>query len=159
MWLSLTPLEVPMWHKENPPFLCLKLTRSYLCNVSRHGQIQDALVSSLIMALTYFEVFYYFVEMNIANLLYCNWFSEFWTLFLKFCPFLIPLRTNFVFTVGCFYECFFCVVQSILTTAVNKKLSSPQDKSFLFFPFLGYSDWLCSVFYFGQDLFLTIRWS
>ena len=72
MWLSLTPLEVLLRHKENPSLLCLKLTRSYLCQVSRHEQIQDASVSSLMIFLTDCEVIYYFVEMNIANLLYCN---------------------------------------------------------------------------------------
>ena len=72
MWLSLTPLEVLLRHKENPPLLRLKLTRPYLCQVSRHEQIQDASVSSLMIFLTDCEVIYYFVEMNIANLLYCN---------------------------------------------------------------------------------------
>ena len=72
MWLSLTPLEVLLRHKENPPLLCLKLTRPYLYQVSRREQIQDASVSSLMIFLTDCEVIYYFVEMNIANLLYCN---------------------------------------------------------------------------------------
>ena len=73
MWLSLTPMYVLVRHKENPPFFwCLKLTRSHLCQVSRHEQIQDASVSSLMIFLTDCEVIYYFVEMNIANLLYCN---------------------------------------------------------------------------------------
>ena len=72
MWLSLTPLEVQVRHKENLLWLFLELTRFYLCQVSRYEQIQDASVSSLMMFLTYCEVIYYFVEMNIANLLYCN---------------------------------------------------------------------------------------
>ncbi len=71
MWLSLTPLEVQVRHKENLLWLFLELTRFYLCQVSRYEQIQDASVSSLMMFLTYCEVLYYFVEMNIANLLYC----------------------------------------------------------------------------------------
>ena len=72
MWLSLTPMYVLVRHEEILSLLCLKLTRPYLCQVSRHEQIQDASVSSLMMFLTYYEVIYYFVEMNIANLLYCN---------------------------------------------------------------------------------------
>ncbi len=50
----------------------LELTRSYLCQVSRHEQIEDASVSSLMLFLTNCEVIYYFVEMNISILLYCN---------------------------------------------------------------------------------------
>ena len=117
-------------HKKNPKLLCLKLTRSYRCQFSGHEQIQDALLSSLMMFLTYCEIHYYFVEMNIAYLLYCIDLLS----LESFCPILVLLIITFGFTVQ--RGCYLLVSQSILMMADNKKLSSPQGKSSTFLIFL-----------------------
>ncbi len=51
IWLSLTPLDVQVRHMENLLLLFLELTRSYLCQFSRHEQILDASLSSIMILL------------------------------------------------------------------------------------------------------------
>ena len=101
--LSLTPLDVQVRHMENLLLLFLALTWFYLCQFSRHEQILDVSVSSLMM-------FWLIVKsLLLCKDEYCNIYFTvlilwIWTVFLTLCPFLLLLRITFDFTVMCLFE-------------------------------------------------------
>ena len=69
--LSLTPLDVQVRHMENLLLLYLALTMFYLCQFSRHEQIQDESVSSLMMFLLIVKYFIIMKRWILCHLLYC----------------------------------------------------------------------------------------